>query len=96
MAARLAVRLTPRGGRDRIEGWARDAAGRAYLKVRVAAPPVDGAANAALVKLIARALRLPAGAVRIAVGESARIKQLEIEGADVAALTAAFGAPGAS
>jgi len=91
--ARLAVRLTPRGGRDRIEGWARDDAGRAYLKVRVAAPPVDGQANAALVKLIARALKRPAGAVRIAAGESGRIKQLEIEGADAAALAAAFGAP---
>ena len=90
---RLAVRLTPRGGRDAIEGWARDAAGRAYLKVRVAAPPVDGEANAALVKLIAKALGRPAGAVRIATGDTARIKQLEIDGVDDEALTAAFGAP---
>lgn len=88
---RLAVRLTPRGGRDAVEGWARDEAGRAYLKVRVAAPPVDGAANAALVRLIAKALGLPARAVQIAAGETARIKQLEIEGVDAAALAAAFG-----
>jgi uncharacterized protein (TIGR00251 family) len=93
MAVRLAVRLTPRGGRERIDGWARDDAGRAYLKVRVAAPPVDGEANAALVRLIARTLKLAAGAVRIASGETARIKQLEIEGIDAAALAAAFGAP---
>jgi uncharacterized protein (TIGR00251 family) len=91
--ARLAVRLTPRGGRDRIDGWARDDAGRTYLKVRVSAPPVDGEANAALVKLIARALKLPASAVRIAAGETARTKQLEIDGVDGAALAAAFGAP---
>jgi uncharacterized protein len=91
--ARLAVRLTPRGGRDRIDGWARDDAGRTYLKVRVSAPPVDGEANAALVKLIARALKLPASAVRIAAGETARIKQLEIDGVDDAGLAAAFGAP---
>ena len=40
--AKIAVRLTPRGGRDAIEGWATDAAGRAYLKVRVSAPPGGG------------------------------------------------------
>jgi uncharacterized protein (TIGR00251 family) len=93
LTVRLAVRLTPRGGRERIDGWARDDAGRAYLKVKVAAPPVDGEANAALIKLIARTLKLPAGAVRIAAGETARIKQLEIEGADAADLARAFGAP---
>ena len=91
--ARLAVRLTPRGGRDGIDGWARDGAGRAWLKVRIAAPPVDGAANAALVRLIAKALGRPASAVRIAAGETARLKQLEIEGVDAADLAAAFGAP---
>ena len=90
---RLAVRLTPRGGRDRIDGWARDDAGRAYLKVRVSVPPVDGQANAALVRLIARSLKRPAGAVRIAAGETARIKQVEIDGVDETALAAAFGAP---
>ena len=87
------VRLTPRGGRDRVDGWSRDGAGRVYLKVRVAAPPVDGQANGALVRLIARALNRPAGAVRLAAGDSARIKQLEIVGLDNAALTVAFGAP---
>lgn len=90
---RLVVRLTPRGGRDAIEGWARDESGRPYLKVRVAAPPVDGAANAALEKLIARALKRPTGAVRIAGGDHARLKQLEIEGVDEADLRRAFGAP---
>lgn len=90
---RLAVRLTPRGGRDRIDGWARDDAGRVYLKVRVSAPPVDGQANAALVRLIAQTLKRPTGAVRIAAGDTARIKQIEIDGVDAAALAAAFGAP---
>ena len=90
---RLAVRLTPRGGRDSVEGWARDDAGRVYLKARVAAPPVDGQANAALVRLIAKALGAPASAVRIASGETARMKQLEIDGVDAAALAAAFGEP---
>jgi uncharacterized protein len=90
--ARLAVRLTPRGGRDAIDGWASGPDGRPFLKVRVAAPPVDGAANEALVRLIAKALGLPARAVRIAAGEHARLKQLEIDGADADRITAAFGA----
>ena len=50
-ACRLAVRLTPRGGRDGVDGWASDPAGRPYLKVRVSAPPVEGKANAALMYL---------------------------------------------
>ncbi len=39
--ARLVVRLTPRGGRDAIDGWTRDADGAPCLKVRVSAPPVE-------------------------------------------------------
>jgi uncharacterized protein len=81
---RLAVRLTPRGGRDAIEGFIEDATGRPVLKARVAAPPVEGEANAALVRVIAKALALPRSAVRIASGETARLKVLEIDGLDEA------------
>lgn len=91
---RLTVRLTPRGGRDAVEGWARDENGRPYLKVRVTAPPVDGAANAALEKLIAKALKRPKSAVRIVSGEQARVKQLEIDGVDEAELVRLLGEPG--
>jgi uncharacterized protein YggU (UPF0235/DUF167 family) len=90
---RLAVRLTPRGGRDRIDGWGRDDAGRTYLKARVSAPPVDGAANGALEALVAKTLGVARGSVRVVSGETARIKQLEIEGAEAADLARAFGAP---
>jgi uncharacterized protein (TIGR00251 family) len=90
----LAVRLTPRGGRDAVEGWTRDAKGRLCLKVRVAAPPVDGAANAALVRLIAKTLGRPIGAVRLVSGERSRIKRLEIDDADADDLTRAVGNPG--
>ena len=76
---RLAVRLTPRGGRDAIEGFAEDEAGRPVLKARVAAPPVEGEANAALIKLIAKTLGVPKGAVRLAAGETARLKMLDID-----------------
>ena len=91
---RLTVRLTPRGGRDAVEGWARDENGRPYLKARVTAPPVDGAANAALEKLIAKTLKRPRSAVRIVGGEQARVKQLEIDGMDEAELVGWVGEPG--
>jgi hypothetical protein len=69
------VRLTPRGGRDRVDG-----ADDGVLRVRVAAPPVDGAANRALTSLLAAELGVPRGAVRIVVGESARTKVVEVAG----------------
>lgn len=80
MGARIAVRLTPRGGRDCIDGWDKDGEGRPYLKARVSAPPADGEANAALVLLLAKALGVPRSAVTIASGQTARLKQIEIEG----------------
>ena len=91
MAEVLAVRLTPRGGRDAVEGWALDADGRPYLKVRVASPPVDGAANAALLAFLAKTLKLPRSAVRLTAGETARIKRLEIEGVGAEDLVRTFG-----
>ena len=93
MTARLAVRLTPRAGRERIDGWDQDEAGRPFLKARVAAPPVEGEANAALVRLIAKALGVPKGAVRIVSGDTARLKQLEIEGLEQAELVARLSQP---
>lgn len=90
---RLRVRLTPRGGRDRIDGWAGDADGGRVLKVRVAAPPVDGAANAAMVALLAKALGVSKSAVRIAAGGTSRTKMVEVDG-DPAELAARLDAPG--
>jgi uncharacterized protein YggU (UPF0235/DUF167 family) len=93
---RLAVRLTPRGGRDAVEGWATGADGRPFLKARVAAPPVEGEANAALTVLLSKTLGVSRSSVRIAAGQTGRLKQVEVEGLDSAALTAAFGPqPGA-
>jgi uncharacterized protein YggU (UPF0235/DUF167 family) len=91
LAEILAVRLTPRGGRDAVDGWALDADGRAYLKVRVASPPVDGAANAALLAFLAKTLKLPRSAVRPAAGETARVKRLELDGVGPDDLAQAFG-----
>lgn len=83
------MRLTPRGGRDRIDGIA-EAGGRTVLKARVSAPPVDGAANAALVRLVADHFGVPKSSVRIVAGETARLKTLLVAG-DPAALAAAIG-----
>jgi len=84
VSARLAVRLTPRGGADRVDGVAEDGA----LRVRVAAPPVDGAANEALCRLLARELGIARGAVRVAAGGTARRKLVELDGIEQAALAA--------
>ena len=91
--ARLTVRVTPKGGRDAVDGWAADAAGRPLLKLRVSAAASGGAANAAVVALVARALKLPKSAVRIVAGETARVKRLEIAGVDERVIGIAFGAP---
>lgn len=85
----LAVRLTPKGGRDAVDGIEQLADGRSVLKVRVRAPPSDGEANDALVRLIARTLAVPPRDVAIAAGATARIKRLTISG-DAAALIAAL------
>src|SRR5262249_39578593 len=76
----LVVGLTPRGGRDAIEGVEGLADGRAVLKVRVRAAPSEGEANGALVRLLARALRLAAPGVTLGASATGRIKRLTIAG----------------
>ncbi len=76
----LTVRLTPKGGRDRLEGMVEDADGRTAIKARVSAPPVDGAANVALIKLLAKELGVSKSRVRFVSGETARIKRLHVIG----------------
>lgn len=88
----LAARLTPRGGAAAIEGIA-EMGGQTVLRVRVAAPPVDGAANAALIDCLARALDLPRSAITLVAGHRARVKRLRLIGPDLAARLAALTAP---
>lgn len=76
----LEVRLTPRGGRDAIEGVERRADGRVVLKARVRAAPFEGHANDALCRLLAQELGIAPRQVEIAAGEGARIKRLRIAG----------------
>lgn len=82
--ARLFVRLTPGAAQDRLDGWDSDPEGRAVLKARVRARPVEGKANDALARLVAEALGLPRGAVSMVQGDRSRIKRLEITGLDEA------------
>ena len=74
------MRVTPKGGRDRVEGVVRDADGRPVLAVRVSAAPEGGRANAAVEALAAKALGVPKSAVRVAKGATGRLKRLEIAG----------------
>ncbi|WP_367717087.1 DUF167 family protein [Nitratireductor sp. GISD-1A_MAKvit] len=76
----LLVRLTPRSLRDAIEGAGQTADGREHLKARVRAVPENGKANAALEKLLAKALRVPASGVSVTTGITARLKTVEIRG----------------
>ena len=76
----LRIRLTPNASVDRLEGPARTADGRAHIQARVRAAPEKGAANTALVKLVARALGLPKSRVTVASGTTSRIKTLHIAG----------------
>lgn len=83
---RLAIRLTPKGGRDAIDGWAHDSAGDLHLKARVRAVPEDGKANAALIALLAKTLDIPKSHITLIAGATSRLKRVEIAG-DSAALT---------
>jgi uncharacterized protein len=71
----FAVRVTPRGSRDAIEGEYQGA-----LKVRLTAPPIDSRANDALRKLLAATLKVPPSAVKIVAGEKSRTKRVMIIG----------------
>ncbi len=75
LEARIRVRLTPRSGRNEIAGWQ-----KALLRVRVTAPPIEGKANAALERLIAKALGVPKRDVSVVSGARGREKTVEIAG----------------
>ena len=75
----LSVRVIPRSPRSRIDGRRGDA-----LLVRLAAPPVDGAANEALIELLSREFHVPKRQVSILSGASSRDKRVELDGLDAA------------
>lgn len=75
MAARISVQVKPRASANRIEGCL-----EGVYQVRLTSPPVEGAANQALVKLMAKELGVAKGRVRVVAGERSRRKVLEVEG----------------
>ena len=76
----VALRVTPRGGRDDIDGIETLANGRAVVKMRVRAIAEGGEANRAVTELLAKALGVPKARVRILSGVTSRLKQVAIDG----------------
>lgn len=74
----LSVRVTARSAKPGIGAWRSDAGGRAFLEVRVAAAPADGAANEELIRLLSRALGIPRSRLGIASGQLARLKRIDV------------------
>ena len=85
---RLALRVQPRASRNEVVGPHGDA-----LKVRLAAPPVDGAANDALVRFLAEALELPRAAVMLIGGLSSRSKAVHVAGLAPSEVARRLGVP---
>jgi len=77
----FAVRIVPRASRSEIAGEHNGA-----LRIRIAAPPVEGAANRELIRLLAKSFRLPQNAVEIISGAASKSKIVHIAGADSARL----------
>ncbi|CAN1526245.1 COG1872 Uncharacterized conserved protein [Rhabdaerophilaceae bacterium] len=77
-ATRVMIRLTPHGGRDALEGLVQLADGRVVIRARVRAVPENGAANAALIKLVAAYCNLPISAVGLDAGATTRLKTIRI------------------
>lgn len=78
ISARISVKVKPRASREEVEGWKED-----VLVVRLTSPPVDGAANSSLIRLLAKKTGLPRSRIRIVSGEKGRSKVLEFEGIEL-------------
>ena len=83
---RLALRLTPRAARNGVDGVVADVEGRPLLKLRLVAPPVEGAANEALIAFLAKTLSLRKADIAIRSGETGRVKILHLAGDSAAIL----------
>lgn len=83
----ITIRLTPRGGRDSLDGIETLADGRQVLKARVRAAPSEGEANAALIALLAKELQTSRSQMTLTAGAGARLKRIVVRG-DAEALAA--------
>lgn len=82
---RLMIKATPNASRSEVVGWVGEA-----LKIRLKAPPVDGKANAELIRFLAKALGLPKTSIAIVAGTNSRQKQVILEGVSDAAVQVKF------
>jgi uncharacterized protein (TIGR00251 family) len=78
MTGTLAIRVTPRSARPGIGGWRAASDGREELEVRVAEAPADGAANDAVIKVLAKALAVSRSELSITSGAASRHKRIAI------------------
>jgi uncharacterized protein (TIGR00251 family) len=85
VTGRVVVHVQPRARRTEVVGPHGDA-----VKVRLAAPPVDGAANAELARFVAERLGVARASVRVVAGAAARRKVVEVDGVDGAAVRGAL------
>lgn len=76
---RLHVRATPKASKNTLDGLYKDADGASWLKVKVTAPPEDGKANKAVIRLLAKTLNLPASSITLLSGETSRQKTLLLD-----------------
>lgn len=74
----LTAKLTPKASRNAVNGWHKDENGAPVLKVSVTAVPEDGKANAALIALLAKTLKLAKSDINLVSGTTHRIKTLAI------------------
>ncbi|MEP7316844.1 MAG: DUF167 family protein [Sphingomicrobium sp.] len=79
MSSSIALRVTTRSSKPGIGGWRIDADGRRMLEVRVASPPTDGLANAAVIALLAKSIGISKSAIAIVSGSNSRQKRLSID-----------------
>ncbi len=77
MTTTLVIHVQPRAKRTEVAGWHGDA-----IKIRLAAPPVDGAANTELIRFLADRLGVPQASIRLAAGVASRRKRVELEGVE--------------
>jgi uncharacterized protein (TIGR00251 family) len=88
----VAIWLQPRGSRDQVVGLRQGATvGEAAIAIKLQAPPVEGAANAALLRFVAKRLGVPASAVQLLRGHTSRHKQIAVEGWTASAVREALG-----
>lgn len=80
----VTLHITPKSMKNQIIGWVTDVDGKPVLKIKIAAQPEDGKANAELIKFLAKQWQVPKTALELVSGETSRHKRLKIHDAELA------------